>query len=95
MVMETADDLNALFDINEFGKRFYIGSGEFVVGVLDNNFDQSIDINGRRTGLRCPSEAVADVLVGGQITDVDAAAAYTVREKESGERTTLLILERA
>jgi hypothetical protein len=93
MNMETLDDTRAMFDVSEFARRFYIGGGVFIGGVLDNNFDQELDVNGRRTGIRCVSVDVATLAVGTTITDVDAAIDYIVREKESGARTTLLIME--
>ena len=82
-----------MFDANEFARRFYIGGGVFVGGVIDNNFDQSLDINGRRTGIRCVSSDVSTLAVGTTITDVEAETDYLVREKEQGARTTLLIVE--
>ena len=94
MPLETLDDTRAMIDTGEFARRFYLGAGVYVDGVLDNNFDQSLDINGRRTGIRCVSVDVATLAVGSNVVDVNAATTYILREKESGARTTLLIMER-
>lgn len=94
MSIESLDDTRAMFDLDDFARRFYIGGGCFIKGILDNNFDQSLDINGRRTGVRTISADVTTLAVGTTITDVDLAIDYIVREKESGNRTTLLIVER-
>jgi hypothetical protein len=93
MSIETLEDTRAMFDAKEFARRFYIGGGVFIGGVLDNNFDQSLDTNGRRTGIRCVTQDVVTLAIGTTITDVDAETDYIVREKEQGARTTLLIME--
>lgn len=94
MVMETADDLRAMLDVQEFARWFNIGAGVIVAGVIDNNFDQSLDVNGRRTGVRCITSDISDLAVGQTITDITLETNYIVREKETGARTTLVILER-
>ena len=94
MALETLEDTRAMFDTGEFAKRFYIGAGIYVDGILDNNFDQSLDTNGRRTGIRFVSADVETVAVGSNITDDITKSVYIVRERETGARTTLLILER-
>ena len=92
-MIETVDDLRAMLDVDEFAKRINIGAGVLIDGVIDNNFDQSLDINGRRTGIRCVSVDVSTLAIGTTITEVIANTDYIVRAKESGARTTLLILE--
>jgi hypothetical protein len=94
MSIETLADLRSLLDPDEFAVKFDLAGVSVIDGVLDNNFDQSLDINGRRTGLRCVSVDVATLAIGTTITDVVAETDYIVRAKESGARTTLLILER-
>lgn len=93
MALETLADLRSMLDVDEFATAFNIGSNTTIDGVLDNNFDQSLDINGRRTGIRCASADVSALAIGTTITAVVAKVDYIVREKESGQRTTLLILE--
>lgn len=93
-MLETVADLRSMFDPEEIASVFDIGGGACINGVLDNNFDQSLDINGRRTGVRCVSLDVSGLAVATTIKDLSGGNSYIVREKESGARTTLLILER-
>ena len=93
MVIETLADTQSLFDKDDFGIEVHIGSGRYVVGVFDQNFDASLEVNGRRTGLRLESSAALEVAINSTITLVESDAAYYVRAKEPGARTTLLILE--
>ena len=94
MPLETLEDTRAMIDTGEFARRFYIGAGVYADGIMDNNFDQSLDTNGRRTGIRFVSAYVTTAAVGSSITDVNAEIGYIIRERETGARTTLLILER-
>ena len=67
--------------------------GLAIVGVLARPFEQSLDINGRRTIIRALNVDVVDVVVGDQLS-VDGSV-YAVREVERGLMLSTLVLERA
>jgi len=91
MVIETPTDLKSLVDEFDFGTIVDLGSGVEVVGVFNRDFDQTLDVNGRRTTFRVVS-ADADLISIDQTITIGLAD-YIVRAKERGERTTVLILE--
>ena len=92
-MIETELDTRALLDENDFADVIYLGANVEIFGILDHNHDQSFDINGRRTGLRCISTDVSGVSIGSTVLHKRSDTTYTVRAKEKGARTTLLILE--
>ena len=94
-MIETAIDTRAMIDRNDFAVVVDLRTGVCFDGVLDHNHDLSMDINGRRTGVRLVNDD-ADQIPIGQVLDIgDPPEAYTVRAKEQGARTTLLVLEQA
>lgn len=92
-MIETELDTRAMIDKNEFADLIYLGANINIFGILDHNYDQSMDINGRTTVLRCYYEDVNSVAIGSTLKHVRTDTTYTVRAKENGARTTLLILE--
>lgn len=83
-----------MFDSGEFANVVYLGANIEILGIFDSNFDQSLAVNGTRTGIRCMSIDVTGVSIGSTLSIPALDATYTVRAKEKGARTTLLILER-
>jgi len=92
-MIETIEDTRSFFDSGEFAEVVYLGANISILGIFDSNFDETIDITGRRVGLRCINSDVTGVNIGASITINRIDAMYTVRAKEVGARTTLLILE--
>jgi len=100
-MLESIEDTRAMFDENENAERAQInGSDNFIIGAFDQNFDNALDFNGRRTTFRVVNSdvteysiAVGTVLVLRENTDDEIS--YTVRALEPGARTTLLIFEQA
>ena len=93
MTIETLEDTRSMFDSGEFAEVVYLGAGIDILGIFDSNFDESLDINGQRLGLRCINTDVTGVSIGSSLTIKSTAGIYTVRAKEIGARTTLLVLE--
>lgn len=92
MVIETIEDTRAMFDSGEFAELVYLGANITILGIFDTNFDESLNVNGTRTGIRCINGDVGGVSIGASIKV--KGSYFTVRAKEQGARTTLLILER-
>jgi len=98
-MIETEADTRALFEQNDFARGVaVVGQSGELLGIFDQNFDNALDVNGRRTGLRIVNEdvdlfnlAVASVLIFDR--NLSTEKKYTVRALEAGQRTTLLILE--
>jgi len=91
--IETVEDTRSFFDSGDFAEVVYLGANLSILGIFDSNFDDSLDVNGQRIGLRCINIDVVGVSIGASITITSTAGIYTVRAKEVGQRTTLLILE--
>lgn len=92
-MIEELSDTRAMFDSGEFAELIYLGAGIEILGIFDQNFDDALDVNGRRTGIRCVNTDVTAVAIGSTLTIKSSDVTYTVRAKEQGARTTLLILE--
>lgn len=98
-MIETDTDTRAFFDSDEFAFNVAIqNSNKCLVGIFDQNFDQSLSVNGRRTGLRIMNFDLIQMEISvNQILVFDAdtkdEASYTIRAIERGRRTALLILE--
>ena len=83
-----------MFDSGEFAEVVYLGANITILGIFDQNFDESLNVNGQRVGLRCINMDVTGVSIGANITIERTDGIYVVRAKEVGARSTLLILER-
>ncbi len=92
-MLETLADTRSMFDSDEFGIEIYDSAGVLYVGIKDHNFDQSLQVNGRRTGIRLVNEDAALIAVDSVITEKLTDTEYTIRAREQGARTTLFILE--
>lgn len=93
MTVETLADLRAMMSETDFAIRVILADQSEVIGVFDQNFDQALEINGRRTTLRVVNEDSTTVAVGQTLTLKEAKTVYTVRAIEKGARTTVFILE--
>lgn len=98
-MIETESDTRAMFDTGDFALSVKISGGpDSVIGIFDQNFDQTYEINGRRTGFRIYIADLVDlnISVGSVLIfnhNQTDESSYTVRAIERGARTALLILE--
>lgn len=96
-MIETLADTRSLFAGS--GVEVYLGAGNQVEAIFDQVFDESLEVAGRRTGVRLPTVDAdliaidATITVKDSYTDPITETDYIVRAKETGQRTTLLILE--
>lgn len=92
MTIETAADLDAMMDVNDFADTVTLADGSTFLAFFHYGFAESLEINGRRPILLAISAAVSAVAVGASVTV--AATTYTVQAIEQGDRTSRLFLEK-
>jgi len=99
MTFETLSDTQSLFDSLDSGVVVYLGGGNNAAGVFDRVFDEGLEINGHRSAVRIINSDADLVAVDAAIkitdsyTDPPTETNFIVREKQRGQRTTLLVLE--
>lgn len=93
-MLETETDLRSLFDVTATALSYRIsGSATEFVGVKDSNYDDALDVNGRKTGLRVMSIDITNLTVDAVLIEGSTGDQFTVRAMQPGARTTLLVLE--
>lgn len=99
MPLETlADTRSLLADGNSV--TVYLGADNYADAVFDQVFDDGLEIGGKRSAVRLANVDADLVDIDAEIRVIDSytddpvsETDYYVREKQPGQRTTLLILE--
>ncbi len=91
MTVETATDRQGMMNGSDFRTAVDIGTGTDIFGIIDNVAVEALGISGQRTGLRCLNADVVSVAIGSTLTI--SGTTWTVRDKQQGDHTVLLILE--
>lgn len=91
MLIETATDLAAMMDLNEFADTVTQADGSTFKAYFHHSYSESLDIPGRRPVLLAIRDDVSAVSIGDQL-DVETYY-FTVQHIEQGDRVTRLFLE--
>lgn len=91
MVIETANDLASMMDVNEFADTVTKADESTFLGYFHQGYIESVDISGRRAALLCISADVVGISVGASL--FVASTGYTVGAIEPGDRLTTMYLE--
>lgn len=92
MPIETATDLAAMMDLNEFAELVTLADTSTFKAYFHYGYAESLGIDGRRPILLAISADVVAVVVGAAVTV--GGVAYTVQGIEPGDRTSRLFLEK-
>lgn len=92
MPIETATDLAAMMDVNEFADTVTKADGSTFLGYFHQGYRDSLDIPGRQPVLLCIGADVSAVSIGDPL-DVETYF-FTVQHIEQGDRLTRLFLEK-
>jgi len=90
---ETAADVRSMITDSPFYSLIYLGANIEIPAILSIRPDESLEMTGQRTTMRCVNADVSAVSVGTTLTVGYGGDAYIVREILVGNLTTQLILE--
>ena len=93
MPVTTTKDIRGLVESKDFRTAADLTTGKSIWGIFLHGYNNSFDIDGRGITFRCMNDD-ADLVSIGDTINIDGST-YTVREKEKGDRTSVLNLESA